>query len=111
MSGALIIPLLVTTTLFVFLTGQLMRWSGRYKPSICVGYGIWCIGLGLLSTCKSDVSTGKLIGFLLITGVGQGQTLQSSMVAAQASVPRSAMSAVTSSRNFLRSVRWRSKHV
>ncbi len=88
----------------MFATGQLISRWGKYKPSICVGYALWCIALGLLSTIDQNVSTGKLVGILLFAGVGQGQTLQSSMVAAQASVPRSDMSAVTSSRNFLRTL-------
>jgi len=103
-SGALILPLLLFTTLLVFATGQLISRCGRYKPSICVGYALWSVALGLLSTIDQDVSTGKLVGILLFAGIGQGQTLQSSMVAAQASVPRADMSAVTSSRNFLRTL-------
>ncbi|GAA5831942.1 hypothetical protein JCM3766R1_000164 [Sporobolomyces carnicolor] len=103
-SGVLILPLLCFITLFVFLTGQLIARVGRYKPSICVGYAIWTVGLGLLSSITATTPDARLIGFMIITAVGQGQTLQSSLVAAQSAVQRSEMSVVTSTRNFMRSI-------
>ncbi|GAA5969764.1 hypothetical protein JCM11641_008035 [Rhodosporidiobolus odoratus] len=103
-SGVLIIPQLVTTTVFVFISGQLVARTGEYKPSICVGYAVWAIGLGLLSTLHENTSTAKVVGYQLLNGAGQGQTLQTSMVAAQAAVARSEMSVVTSVRNFMRSL-------
>ncbi|GAA5934197.1 MDR family MFS transporter [Sporobolomyces koalae] len=103
-SGVLILPLLCLITFFVFITGQLISRIGMYKPSICVGYAIWALGLGLLSTLSATTSDAKLIGFMVITAAGQGQTLQSSLVAAQSAVARSEMSVVTSTRNFMRSL-------
>ncbi|KAK4331764.1 LOW QUALITY PROTEIN: Major facilitator superfamily domain-containing protein, partial [Rhodotorula toruloides] len=103
-SGVLIIPQLITTTVFVFLSGQLVSRTGEYKPSIVVGYAIWAVGLGLLSTLDQHSSTARIVGYQLLNGAGQGQTLQTSMVAAQAAVERSEMSVVTSVRNFMRSL-------
>ncbi|GEM06681.1 MFS drug transporter [Rhodotorula toruloides] len=103
-SGVLLIPQLVTTTVFVFLSGQLVSRTGEYKPSIVVGYAIWAVGLGLLSTLDQHSSTARIVGYQLLSGAGQGQTLQTSMVAAQAAVERSEMSVVTSVRNFMRSL-------
>ncbi|GAA6027910.1 hypothetical protein JCM8097_001777 [Rhodosporidiobolus ruineniae] len=103
-SGVLIIPQLVTTTVFVATSGQLVARLGEYKVFICAGYAIWTIGLGLLSTLDEHSSTAKIVGFQLINGMGQGGTLQTSMVAAQAAVDRSDMSVVTSCRNFFRSL-------
>lgn len=97
-SGALVLPLLLTITLLVFITGQLIARTGRYVYSIVLGYAIWTVGLGLLSTLTTDTSTPRLIGYLVVTGFGQGQTLQSTLLAAQASVDRSEMSTVTSTR-------------
>ncbi|SCV67788.1 BQ2448_5399 [Microbotryum intermedium] len=102
-SGVLFIPLLLMTTLMVFSTGQGIARTGEYKSFIVCGYVIWSIGLGLLSTLNESSSTAKLVGFLVLTGFGQGQTLQSSLVAVQAAVQRADMSVATSTRNFLRS--------
>lgn len=71
---------------------------------IVIGYALWCIGLGLISTLDETSSTARLVGYLILTGSGQGQTLQTSMVAAQAAVDRKDMAVVTSTRNFLRSL-------
>lgn len=75
-SGVLIIPQLVTTTVFVFISGQIVSRTGEYKPSICVGYALWTVGLGLLSTLDENSSTAAIVGYQLLNGIGQGQTLQ-----------------------------------
>ncbi|KAK4051903.1 hypothetical protein OIV83_002608 [Microbotryomycetes sp. JL201] len=103
-SGVLILPLLLCTTASVFVAGQLVARLGEYKHFIVCGYAIWSISLGLQSTLNESTSTAKLVGFLILTGFGQGQTLQTSMVAAQAAVERSEMSVVTSTRVFVRSL-------
>jgi hypothetical protein len=103
-SGVLVLPLLLFTTFFVFVCGQQLARTGNYKVPIVFGYSLWCVALGLLSTLDQNTSTAKLVGYLILTGTGQGQTLQTSMVAAQAAVQRSEMSVVTSTRNFLRAL-------
>ncbi|GAA5965979.1 hypothetical protein JCM8115_004783 [Rhodotorula mucilaginosa] len=103
-SGVLVIALFLSTTFFVFVAGQLVSKTGEYKPFIVGGYAIWAIGLGLLSTLDENTSTAKIIGYQVLNGFGQGQTLQTTMVAAQAAVDRSEMSVVTSVRNFMRSL-------
>ncbi|GAA5840937.1 hypothetical protein JCM9279_001265 [Rhodotorula babjevae] len=103
-SGVLILPQLTMTTFTVFVSGQLVARTGEYKPMICVGYALWAIGLGLLSTLDEKTSVARIVGYQILNGAGQGGTLQTSMVAAQAAVARSEMSVVTSVRNFMRSL-------
>ncbi|KAK4058352.1 hypothetical protein OIO90_000510 [Microbotryomycetes sp. JL221] len=103
-SGVLVLPLLLVTTASVFVSGQVVARTGEYKYHIVGGYACWCLSLGLQSTLDQNSSTAKLVGFLILTGAGQGQTLQTSMVAAQAAVERSEMSVVTSTRVFVRSL-------
>ncbi|GAA6001964.1 hypothetical protein JCM10207_003014 [Rhodosporidiobolus poonsookiae] len=103
-SGVLILPQLLMTTFFVFISGQLVARTGDYKYLICCGYAMWTIGLGLLSTLDENSSTARIVGYQILNGAGQGQTLQTSMVAAQAAVERSEVSVVTSVRNFMRSL-------
>ncbi|KAK4701011.1 hypothetical protein P7C70_g5223, partial [Phenoliferia sp. Uapishka_3] len=103
-SGVLVLPLLILVTVSVFSAGQLLARTGEYKINIILGYAVWSVGLGLFSTLDQHTSTAKLIGFMVVGAIGQGQTLQTTMVAAQAAVNRSEMSVVTSVRNFLRSL-------
>ncbi|GAA5852322.1 hypothetical protein JCM8547_006738 [Rhodosporidiobolus lusitaniae] len=104
MAGVLIIPQLVTVTLFVAISGIVVSKTGQYKPLVLVGFALWTVGLGLLSTLDENSSTARIIGFELLNGAGQGQTLQTTVVAAQAAVQRSEMSVVTSVRNFVRAL-------
>lgn len=53
-----------------------MSYTGEYKVSIIFGYALWAVGLGLLSTLDEETSTARFAGFLILTGLGQGQSLQ-----------------------------------
>ncbi|KAJ3568841.1 hypothetical protein NP233_g5449 [Leucocoprinus birnbaumii] len=66
------------------------------------GFGIWSISCGLLSTITPHTPYAVLVVYMLLSGVGSGQTLQTTTVAAQATVPRKDMAVVTAFRNFVR---------
>lgn len=53
-----------------------MHWVGRYREAILLGWVIWAIGLGLLSTLDQSSGLGKQIGYGIVTGFGVGNTLQ-----------------------------------
>ncbi|CAG5159093.1 uncharacterized protein ALTATR162_LOCUS5409 [Alternaria atra] len=102
-SGALLLPITLTQTLFSTLSGLVVHWTGRYRECLLVGWAIWAIGLGLISTLDSP-SLGKQIGYGLLAGFGLGNTLQPSLIAVQAGVERKHMAVVTSTRNFIRNL-------
>ncbi|EIW53983.1 MFS general substrate transporter [Trametes versicolor FP-101664 SS1] len=101
-SGIFLLPVLVSQTLASFISGQIITWTGRYRATIYVGFGIWTIACGCLSTVTPDTAKGLLVFFMLLAGTGAGGTLQTTTVAAQASVSRRDMSVVTAVRNFIR---------
>ncbi|KAG9193675.1 hypothetical protein G6011_03710 [Alternaria panax] len=102
-SGALLLPITLTQTLFSTLSGLVVHWTGRYRECLLVGWAIWAIGLGLISTLDSP-SLEKQIGYGLLAGLGLGNTLQPSLIAIQAGVERKHMAVVTSTRNFIRNL-------
>ncbi|KAF2845032.1 carbohydrate-binding module family 13 protein [Plenodomus tracheiphilus IPT5] len=102
-SGALLLPITLTQTLFSTLSGLVIHKTGRYRECLLVGWAAWAIGLGLYSTLDSP-SLGQQIGFGLLTGFGLGNTLQPSLIAIQAGVERQHMAVVTSTRNFVRNL-------
>ncbi|KAI4714072.1 hypothetical protein J4E89_001522 [Alternaria sp. Ai002NY15] len=102
-SGALLLPITLTQTLFSTLSGLVVHWTGRYRECLLVGWALWAIGLGLISTLDSP-SLGKQIGYGLLAGLGLGNTLQPSLIAVQAGVERKHMAVVTSTRNFVRNL-------
>ncbi|KAG6907925.1 hypothetical protein DXG01_006855 [Tephrocybe rancida] len=69
---------------------------------IHAGFGIWAIASGCMSTINAHSTKAVLVIYMLLAGVGAGLTLQTTTVAAQASVSRRDMSVVTAFRNFIR---------
>lgn len=102
-SGALLLPITLTQTLFSTLSGLVVHKTGRYRECLLIGWAVWAIGLGLISTLSSP-SLGQQIGYGLLAGFGLGNTLQPSLIAVQAGVQRKHMAVVTSFRNFIRNL-------
>ncbi|RDH27402.1 major facilitator superfamily domain-containing protein [Aspergillus welwitschiae] len=103
-AGAMVLPITLLQTLSSTLSGLIVHWIGRYRESILVGWMIWAIGLGLMSTLNETSNLGKQIGYGLLTGIGSGNTLQPALIAVQAGVARRDMAVVTSFRNFIRNL-------
>ncbi|KAI0688463.1 major facilitator superfamily domain-containing protein [Cytidiella melzeri] len=101
-SGVFLLPVLVSQTLASFIAGQIISRTGRYRAVIHVGFTVWAVGCGCISTINPSTAKGLIVFFMLLTGTGAGQTLQTTTVAAQASVSRRDMSVVTAVRNFVR---------
>ncbi|WVQ85656.1 hypothetical protein IAT38_007822 [Cryptococcus sp. DSM 104549] len=101
-SGVLTLPLMLVQTVASFTTGILQSRTGDYWWNLVIGFAIWTIGLGLLTSISPDTSIAKLSGYQIIVGLGAGQTFQTSLVAIQASVDRKDMATATGLRNFLR---------
>ncbi|KAI0757530.1 MFS general substrate transporter [Daedaleopsis nitida] len=101
-SGVFLLPVLVSQTIASFISGQLITYTGKYRTNIYTGFAIWTVACGCLSTVKPSTPQGLLVFFMLIAGIGAGGTLQTTTIAAQASVSRKDMSVVTAVRNFVR---------
>ncbi|TGO48738.1 hypothetical protein BCON_0231g00220 [Botryotinia convoluta] len=74
-----LVPLLVGV-------GLIIAKTGRYRPSIWVGWAISTLGLGLLILLKESTSTVSWIFFNLVPGIGLGTLFSAQGFAAQASV-------------------------
>ena len=101
-SGIMLIPLVVTQTITSFTSGFIVSKTGNYRFNLWVGFAIWTVACGLLSTISPTTSNAKLVGYQMLSGIGAGQTFQTSLIAIQASVKRSEMAVATGMRNFLR---------
>jgi hypothetical protein len=95
-------PLTLSPAIFVALAGQYVSRTGRYRWLIIMGYSMWAVSQGLQTTITAQTSNARIAGTLLIGGVGAGFTFQTSILAAQAAVPRHEMAVVTGVRNFVR---------
>jgi hypothetical protein len=70
----------------------------HFQANLYVGFAIWTVGLGLLSTINPNTTLGEQVGYQILTGVGAGQTFQTSLVAIQATVARKDMATATGTR-------------
>ncbi|PPQ83724.1 hypothetical protein CVT25_006128 [Psilocybe cyanescens] len=98
-AGVFLIPVLVSQMVLSWISGVIVSRTGRYRNIIHSGFAIWSIACGLISTLKPHSHKVEIVIYMLLAGSGAGQTLQTTTVAAQASVSRRDMSVVTAFRN------------
>ncbi|KAK7036119.1 MFS drug transporter [Favolaschia claudopus] len=101
-AGLFLIPVLVLQIVASWISGILVSRTGRYRTIINVGFSVWSIACGCISTVRPGTPKAVLVIFMVLAGVGAGQTMQTTTVAVQASVSRRDMSVVTAMRNFIR---------
>lgn len=82
-SGTSILPLLISYTLSLILTGMAISAVGKYTPFMHVGSAIASVGLGLLSTLTASTGLGQSIVYQILCGVGIGLALDGPQLAAQ----------------------------
>lgn len=101
-AGIFLIPYLVGQMAASWVSGTLVSRTGKYRNIIHSGFALWSVACGLLSTITPSSPRAVLVVYMLLAGIGAGQTLQTTIVAAQASVPRQDVSVVIAFRNFIR---------
>jgi MFS family permease len=103
-SGALILPVIITTSFTSIASGQYMARIGRYMPCILVGFGLWTLGNGLTLLFNRSTSLAVLIVALIVEGAGIGLTLQPTLVGVYANSRTEDRAVATGLRNFLRTI-------
>ncbi|KAL5533396.1 hypothetical protein ACEPAF_5172 [Sanghuangporus sanghuang] len=83
-SGIRSIPYLVSITISSLIVGALITKIGYYVPFLWVGSAVFTVGAGLLFTLQVATSTGKWIGYQILSGLGAGAGLQVPYLAVQA---------------------------
>lgn len=78
LSACYLLSLLLVQTVASTLMGQITLYTGRMKPQIVFGFTMWFVGQGLVSTFGSGEERARIVGFLVLAGVGVGATLQTS---------------------------------
>jgi len=101
-AGLFLVPLLVTQIIASWVSGMLVSRTGRYRTIIYMGFAVWSIACGCISTIRPGTPKALLVVYMMLAGIGAGQTMQTTTVAVQASVSRRDMSVVTAMRNFIR---------
>ncbi|KAI8868700.1 MFS general substrate transporter [Ramicandelaber brevisporus] len=103
-SGLRLLPFMLGSSFVSVIMGAIISKTGVYVPYLSISPAVMAVGIGLVSTWTETTSNGKLIGYLLIGGMGMGIGMASVTLACQTSVPQSDMANVTSLLQFLRSL-------
>ncbi|CAG8575960.1 10981_t:CDS:2 [Ambispora leptoticha] len=103
-SGLELLPYILGVVIASITSGQAISRNENFpKQWICiVGASFITIGAGLTSILTEDSNRGDQIGFLLISGIGVGLIMQTTLLAGQAAVDHLDIASVTSMLTFFR---------
>lgn len=103
-SGALILPVVITSSIASIACGQYMARIGSYMHCILAGFTLWTLGSGLTLLFNRKTGLGPLIAILIVEGAGIGLTLQPVLVGMYANSNGSDRAVITGLRNFIRTI-------
>jgi hypothetical protein len=103
-SGALILPVVITTSFGSIACGQYMNRVGSYMHCILFGFSLWTLGNGLTLLFDRDTGLERLIPVLVVEGAGIGLTLQPTLVGMYANSRSEDRAVTTGLRNFVRTI-------
>lgn len=103
-SGALILPVVITTSIGSIVSGQYMARIGSYMHCILTGFVLWTLGSGLTLLFDRNTGLGPLIIILIVEGAGIGLTLQPTLVGMYANSRSEDRAVTTGLRNFIRTI-------
>ncbi|KAF2705445.1 major facilitator superfamily transporter [Pleomassaria siparia CBS 279.74] len=103
-SGALLLAVIIPTSVTSILSGTLMTRSGRYLWIVVTGFVLWTLGTGLKCAFDRDTKVWHLVLVLAVEGLGIGMTLQPTLVAILSNSSQSDRAVATGLRNFMRTI-------
>src|SRR5207248_2652183 len=103
-SGMLVLPMLIASTLSTLVAGRIMTRTGRYKIFPVLGFALMSVGLGLLSMLGASSGRGTALAFMAVFGLGFGMTTQILVVAIQNAADRREIGTATASANLFRAL-------
>jgi MFS transporter, DHA2 family, glioxin efflux transporter len=103
-SGIRNLPLVIAASLMTIVSGGLITVYGHFTPLMLLSSVLATIGCGLVYTLNIDSSPGAWIGYQALAGIGVGLGLQIPIIANQASVGMSDLSAVSAVTLFFQTI-------
>ncbi|RFU29759.1 hypothetical protein B7463_g6552, partial [Scytalidium lignicola] len=103
-SGILVIPLIITEALTGICVGIFIHRTGHFLELIYVGTILMTIGNGLYINFGVTTSTGMILGFQIVSGLGLGLLFEAPLLAIQATVAQDDVATATSTFGFVRNL-------
>jgi len=103
-SGFLLLPVVVAQSLMAFFAGIFIHLTGKYLEPIRIGPVIMTVGVGLYVLFSPSSTTGMIVGFQILTGLGCGLLFEPPLLALQVFVPQQNVATASSTYNFVRTL-------
>lgn len=103
-SGALLVPLLLGSTVSSFWAGQFMRKTGRYKILVPFSFALAFCGFALLATIEADTPLSLVLLYMTLLGIGIGTNYPVILTSAQNVADAGDLGAATSAVVFFRAL-------
>ncbi|KAL8675343.1 MAG: hypothetical protein Q9168_000300 [Polycauliona sp. 1 TL-2023] len=86
-SGIMVLPMILSLVIISVVSGIAVTTLGYYTPFMIISSVFMSIGVGLMSTWKSDTNHSMWIGYQVIFGLGIGAGMQQPLIAVQTVLP------------------------
>ncbi|KAI1394199.1 MFS gliotoxin efflux transporter glia [Hypoxylon trugodes] len=104
MSGVDNLPFVISIGIFCVVGGLVVAKTGHAAPTMFIGAAVATVGCGLLYTYDIDTSTGKWIGYQILTGSAMAFSSQNALNIVQANVGSEDLAAVVANIYFFQTV-------
>ncbi|KAE8448022.1 hypothetical protein EG329_009945 [Mollisiaceae sp. DMI_Dod_QoI] len=103
-SGVRNLPLILSMTLFIIISGGLLTAFGHFAPFLVLGAAITCVGGGLLYTLDIGSPSSRWIGYQILAGIGLGISFQTPIMVGQALAAPRDVATVTAILMFIQTI-------
>jgi EmrB/QacA subfamily drug resistance transporter len=103
-SGTVLMPMMLTHVAVSIGSGWLLSHWGRYRAMVISGFVLVTAGAFLLSRMSTDTTSAALVGFMMLTGFGNGLSMGPFNVIVQNQYPRHRLGEVSAAVQFFRSM-------
>lgn len=103
-SGVYMLAVAIPLALVSLASGYIIEKTGRFLEVLQGGLAIMTLGVGLLINFSADKDLGKIIGFLVVVGIGFGPNFHAPLIALQTRIREADMASGTAAFGFVRMV-------
>lgn len=103
-SGLLLLPFIVPGAIAGVICGFLIHQNGHFRWIIWLGNVLLTLGFGLFVSLDAYTPIGRLVGFLVVAGLGSGILFEAPLIAVQSQVAQEDVATATSTLSFIRNM-------
>ncbi|KAL6707245.1 hypothetical protein ACN47E_004233 [Coniothyrium glycines] len=104
MAGVLMLAIAIPLATISFISGHIIEQTGRFLEVLQCGLVFMTVGIGLLISLKLPPDLGRIIGFLLVIGIGFGPNFGAPLIALQTQIEEKDIATGTAVFGFIRMV-------